>query len=64
MGKMRHNGDHVVLEIDANQDVQRGSVTDTLIDIEIFEAIISNHKDNSDPANCVTDTSRTPTDNI
>ena len=61
---MRDNGDHVVLGMDANEDIRTGSVTQALEDVGMLEGIISKHRGASVPATCATNRSRTPIDGI
>ena len=50
--------------MDANNDVRNGAVTKALWEIETFEAVFSNHKENSVPATCAKNTQRIPIDSI
>ena len=40
--------------MDANYNVQDGEVTKTLMEVDIFEAVVSNHGGESVPATCAT----------
>ena len=64
IGRMRDNGDHVVLGMDANEDIRTGSVTLALEDVGMLEGMISKHRGASVPATCATNQSRTPIDGI
>ena len=47
LGDMRDLGYHVILGIDANNDLRDGSVSAALSNIGIKEAVMSNHRDES-----------------
>ena len=57
-------GDHVVLGLDANDDVRDGEVSAALAEISIGVAVIKNHKGVSVPATCARNTLRKPIDSI
>lgn len=57
---MRDNGDHIVLGMDANENIRNVSVTLALKDVGMLERIISKHSGASVPATCVTNQSRCP----
>ena len=50
LGDLRDEGNNVVLGMDANDNVRDGKVIKTLMEIGIFEAVVSNHGDESVPA--------------
>ena len=56
---LQDEGSHVVLGMNANDEVQDGEVTKTLLEVGIFEAVISNHRGESVPATCATNKQRT-----
>ena len=58
------DGDHVVLGLDANDDVRHGSVQKELANIGMYEAIIRHHPTKSVPATCNKNESRKPIDGI
>ena len=64
LGNLRDNGHNVVLVMDANDDVRDGKVTEALMEIGMYEAVISNHAGESVPATCVTNEQRKPIDSI
>ena len=64
LGAMRDKGYHVVLNMDANDDVKDGAVSVALADIGIVEAVINNHKGESVPATCACNIQRTPIDSV
>ena len=64
IGKMTDNGDHVVLGMNANEDIRNGSVTLALEDVGMLKGIISKHRGTSVPATCATNQSRTPINGI
>ena len=57
-------GDHVVLCMDANDDVRDGEVSTALAAIDIEEAVIKNHNGESVPATCARNTIREPINSI
>ena len=57
-------GDHVVLGLDANEDVRSGAVQKGLANIGMFEAIIRHHPTKSVPATCNKNLSIMPIDGI
>ena len=57
-------GDHVVLGLDANDDVRDGEVSAALAEISIGEAVIKNHKGESVPTTCARNTLRKPIDSF
>ena len=64
LGSMRDERYHVVLGMDANDDVRDGTVSANLASMGIQKAVISNHKDKSVPATCACNTQRKPIDSI
>ena len=64
LGNIRDEGNNVVLGMEANKDVRDGEVTKALMEIGIFEAVVSNHGDKSVPTTCATDKQRKPIDSI
>ena len=50
--------------MDANDDVCDGEVTKVLLEVGIFEAVVSNHGGESDPATCATNKQRKLIDSI
>ena len=61
---MRDEGYHVVLDMDANNDVRDGAVSAALADIRILEAVVSNHKGKRVPVTCTCNTQRKPINSI
>ena len=57
-------GHHVVLGMDANDDVRDCAVSATLAEIGIEEAVIKNHMGESVPATCTRNTHWKPIDSI
>ena len=49
LGDLRDDGNNVVLRMDTNDYVRDGSVTKSLREIGMFEAVVSNHKEKSVP---------------
>ena len=65
LSNFRDFGHHVVLGMDADDDVRDGDVSAALTEIGIVEAVIKNHKGESVPATCATrNTQRKPIDSI
>ena len=64
LGELRDAGNHVVLGMDANDDIRDGTVTKALSEVGIFEAVVSNHGGESVPATCATNKQRKPIDSI
>ena len=60
----RDFGHHVVLGMDANDDVRDSAVLVALAEIGIEEAVIKNHRGESVPATCARNTQRKPIDII
>ena len=58
------DGDHIVLGLDANENVRHGSVQKELANIGMYEAIIRHHPTKSVPVTCNTNESRKPIDRI
>ena len=58
------DGDHVVLGLDANEDVRYGSVQEELANIGMYESIVCHHPTKSVPATCNKNTMRKPIDGI
>ena len=54
LGNIRDKGNNVVLDMDINGDVWDGEVTKALIEIGTFQAVVSNHGDQTVPATCAT----------
>ena len=50
LADFREFGDHVILGMDANDDVRDGVMSAALAEIGIVEAVIKNHKGESVPA--------------
>ena len=50
--------------MDANDNVCNGEVTKALWEVGMFEAVVSNHKEESVPAICATNTQSIPIDSI
>mmetsp|Transcript_51341 Transcript_51341/g.55575 ORF Transcript_51341/g.55575 Transcript_51341/m.55575 type:complete len:95 (+) Transcript_51341:718-1002(+) len=55
---------HVVLEMDANNDVCDGEVSKSLLAIDISQAVISSHGGRSASVTCATNTQRKPINSI
>ena len=64
LGDLRDDGHNVVLGMDANDDVRDGKVTKALMEIGMYEAVVSNHGGESVPATCATNKQRKPIDSI
>ena len=64
LSDFRDFGDHVVLGMDANDDVRIGEVSAALAEIGIAEAVIKNHKRENVLATCARNTLRKPIDSI
>ena len=62
LGDLRDNGHNVVLGMDANDNVRDGKVTKALMEIGMYEAVISNYGGESVPATCATNKQRKPID--
>ena len=50
--------------MDANDDVRDGKITKALMEIGMYEAVVSNHGGESVPATCATNKQRKPIDSI
>jgi hypothetical protein len=57
-------GDHIVIGMDANEDVRKGTVHDTFAALGLREAILEKHHDQSPPATQNRNTKRQPIDGI
>ena len=57
-------GHHVVLGMDANDDVRDGAISAPLAEIGIQEAVIKNRRRESIPATCARNTQCRPIDSI
>ena len=55
---------NVVLGMNANDDVRDGKVTKALMEIEMYEAVVSNHGGESVPATYATNKQKKPIDSI
>ena len=64
LSDFRDFGDHVVLGMDANDNVRNGEVLAALAEIGIAESVRKNHKGESVPAICARNTMRKPIDSI
>ena len=64
LGELRDDGNHVVLGIDASDDIRDGKVTKALLEVGILETVVSNHGGESVPATCATNKQRKPIDSI
>ena len=64
LGDLRDKGNNVVLGMDANDDVRDGEVMKALMEIGIFDAVVSNHGGKSVPTTCATNKQRKPIDSI
>ena len=64
LSNFRDLNHHVVLCLDANNDVRDGEVSAALAEIGIAETVIKNHKGESAPDTCSRNTSRKPIDSI
>ena len=60
LGDLRNEGNNVVLEMDANDDVRDGKVTKALTEIGMYKVGIRNHGGESIPATCATNEQREP----
>ena len=56
LGALRDFGHHVVLGMDANDDVRDSTVSAALAEIRIWEAVIKNNLGESVPATCARNT--------
>ena len=54
LGELWDEGNHVVLGMYANNNIWDGEVTKALLEVNIFEAVVSNYGDKSAPATCAT----------
>jgi len=58
-------GDHIILCMDANDDVRKGAIYETFVDeLHLQEAILTKHHSFSPPATCNKNTNREPIDAI
>jgi hypothetical protein len=57
-------GDHIIIGMDANEDVRKGTVHTTFAELGLGEAILDKHKDKSPPATQSRNTKRQPIDGI
>jgi hypothetical protein len=57
-------GDHIILGMDANEDVREGTVTEALAELGLAEATATAHTPSSPPATCKANLTRTPIDGI
>ena len=64
LGELRDDGNHVVLGMDANDNIRDGKVIKALLEVGILEAVVSNHGGESVPATCATNKQRKPIDSI
>ena len=64
LGDLQNFGHHVVLGMDANDDVRDSAMLAALAEIGIEEAVINNHRGESVPATCARNTQRKPIDSI
>lgn len=46
----KNQGDHIIVSMDANEDVRRGEVFDLILPIGLREVILELHQDKSPPA--------------
>ena len=61
---IRNEGNDVVLRTDANVDVRDRKVTKGLMELGMYEVVVSNHGGESVPATCATNKQREPIDSI
>jgi hypothetical protein len=64
IGRWKDEGYHVVLGMNANEDVRNGPVSKRLEEVGMMEGVINHHKTSSVPATCAKNKSRTPIDSI
>jgi hypothetical protein len=64
IGRWRGEGYHVVLGMDANEDVRNGPVSKRLEEVGMMEGVINHHQTSSVPATCAKNRSRTRIDSI
>ena len=64
LGDLQDFGHHVVLDINANDDVKDGAVSAALAENGILEAVIKNNRGESVPATCARNTQGRPIDSI
>ena len=64
LGSMQDEGYHLVLGMDANNDVQDSTASKKLASMGIQEAVVSNHKNISVSATCARNTQRKPINSI
>jgi hypothetical protein len=57
-------GDHIIIGMDANEDVRQGTVHDMFAALGLREGILDKHKDKSPPATQNRNTKRQPIDGI
>jgi hypothetical protein len=57
-------GDHIIVGIDANEDVRTGQTKDLFRSLDMHESILRAHADKSPPATCDKNTNREPIDGI
>ena len=62
--KWKAAGDHIIIGMDANEDVRQGTVHDMFAALGLLEAILDKHKDKSPPATQNRNTKRQPIDGI
>jgi hypothetical protein len=57
-------GDHIIVDMDANEDIRNGEVNATFSRLGLKEAILDRHKDKSPPATQNCNTNRQPIDGL
>ena len=62
--KWKNQGDHIVIGIDANEDVRKGDTSDTFRALGMREMILRAHGHRSPPATCNKNKNREPIDGI
>ena len=57
-------GDHIIIGIDANEDVRKGDVYNTMMELGLQEVILELHEGESPPETCYKNENRVPIDGI
>ena len=60
----RNNGEHIILQMDANEDVRSGNLQNMLRELGMQEAILKLHIDSQPPKTCRSNTRREPINGI
>ena len=62
--KWKEMGDHLIIGIDANEDIRTGLTSETFCAVDMKEIILSKHTTSSPPATCNKNTNHEPIDGI